>query len=101
MKIRSEVLAPLALALLLPMTAVRADDAAAGSKPAAAAAKPKKVEKVEIRCDTTTGSHIRRDKPDECAKNLPPTVTYQQKDIEATGQTDLGKALKQLDPRIQ
>jgi len=97
MRPRTGLLAGLAAAALLPLAA-GAEDAAA--KPAATA-KPKKTEKVEIRCDTTTGSRIRRDKPDECARNLPPTITYQQKDIESTGQTDLGKALRQLDPRLQ
>jgi len=97
MKLRTGLLAAMAATALLPLAA-GAEDAAA--KPAATA-KPKKTEKIEIRCDTTTGSRIRRDKPDECAKNLPPTITYQQKDIESTGQSDLGKALKQLDPRFQ
>jgi hypothetical protein len=90
MKIRLDLLATLAATMLLTPLATPAADAPSG-----------KARKVEIRCDTTTGSRIRRDKPEECAKNLPPTVTYQQKDIESTGQTDLGKALKQLDPRFQ
>lgn len=50
-------------------------------------------------CLRTTGSRIVRAQPERC-NNLPGS-TYSREDIDRTGQTDVGRALERLDPRIR
>ena len=97
----ASALACLALAGLMPLTAL------AGDKPAPApvakagpAAKTEKVAKVVIVCEAT-GSRIRRVKAEDCAKATQPTTNYYEHDLERTGRMETGKSLRDLDPRIQ
>jgi len=90
MKTRSRTLITLAVAAWLPLAALATD------APQAPAAKAKKV---EIECEST-GSRIRRNKVENCARSTAPTTNYYEKDLQSTGQADLGKALSQLDPRF-
>ncbi len=48
-------------------------------------------------CDMVTGSHLRHE-GGQCSAS--PGRTYSEDDIRNTGQTDLGQALKMLDPSI-
>ena len=94
MKMRSGLITALAAAGLLPLAALAADTPAAPSAPAA------KAKPVEIRCEST-GSRIRHNKAEDCAKSTQPTTNYYEKDLQSTGQIDLSKALRELDPRIR
>jgi hypothetical protein len=51
--------------------------------------------KAQTHC-SGSGSHIRRKAPN-CASSAP-MRSYSQQDLETTGDTDLGQALKKLDP---
>jgi hypothetical protein len=71
-------------------------------------AKPKKEESQKkaapeaAKCTQAPGSHIRLAKPEECAKAARgPYRSYSKEDIERTGETDVGEALRKLDPRFQ
>ena len=80
-----------AAALVLSATA-RADETPAAQKPAAAA---KPADKKAAECPSS-GSHIRQ-KPPNCTAARP-MRSYDQKDLQSTGETDVGEALKKLDP---
>jgi len=97
MRHRSVSMTALALAALLPLSGLAADAAPAAEAPAADAAKSKKV---EIRCESTA-SRIRRNKVEDCAKSTQPTTNYYPHDLERGGETDMGKVLRNLDPRFQ
>ena len=99
----------LAAALLLPLGALAAD--ATPPQPSEAAqetrkdadtraadAKPRK--KAAMACEGATASRIRRNKAGECVHSAQPTRSYSKEDIDTTGQTDMGEALKRLDPRF-
>ncbi len=107
-------LAALTAALLLPLSAFAADPVA---PPANTAAKPAPTEtetktatetrtkdaeakKAEAKCEQSTSSRIRKSKED-CGKDASPTRSYSKDEIESTGQTDTGEALRRLDPRVQ
>ena len=71
-------------------------------------AKPKKEESQKkatpeaAKCTQAPGSHIRLAKPEDCAKAARgPYRSYSKEDIERTGETDVGEALRKLDPRFQ
>jgi curli biogenesis system outer membrane secretion channel CsgG len=85
--------AALAAAFVLPLVAVATEPAAA-----AAVTKAKKFEKT---CEATATSRIRRGKAGDCATETQPTRTFTQRDLESTGQFDMGEALRRLDPRLQ
>jgi len=83
----------LAAAFALAAAAV-ADEPAAAQKPAdSVAAKP--AAKPAADC-TATGSHVRQKGP-SCPGSAS-LRSYSQQDLQNTGETDLGQALKKLDP---
>ena len=73
----------------------------------AADAKPKKEEvkkaaPEEAKCTQVPGSHIRLAKPEDCAKAARwPYRSYSKAERENTGETDVGEALRKLDPRFR
>jgi hypothetical protein len=105
---RYPMITAVALAALLPLAAGAADKppAAAASKAAEAsetaspAAPASKGKKVEIRCESTA-SRIVRNKVEDCARSAQPTTNYYPHDLERGGETDMGKTLRNLDPRFQ
>lgn len=71
-------------------------------------ARPKKEEAQKkatpeaAKCTQAPGSHIRLAKPEDCAKAARgPYRSYSKEDLERTGETDVGEALRKLDPRFQ
>jgi hypothetical protein len=94
MKRHSAFLTALAVAALLPLSSIAAEPAPAA---AAATAKAKKADKP---CEPATASRIRKSKADDCKKDMPPAGTYTKEDLDSTGQTDTGEALRRLDPRF-
>jgi len=86
---RYPMITAVALAALLPLAAGAAD------KPPASKGK-----KVEIRCESTA-SRIVRNKVEDCARSAQPTTNYYPHDLERGGETDMGKTLRNLDPRFQ
>lgn len=94
----SASLAALAAAFVLPVSAVATEPAAPAAVTSVAVTKAKKVEKT---CEATATSRIRRNTADDCAKQMQPTRTFTQRDLETTGQFDTAEALRRLDPRLQ
>lgn len=89
-------------ALALPafaQTSAQASPAPAAAKPAASAAQPRAVPQPGTRqCLRDTGSHI----PPPKGQCLPVAgSSYDQQDIQRTGQQDIGRALQMLDPSLQ
>ena len=81
-------------AALVLSAAARADEAPVAQKPAApAAAKP--ADKKAAECPSS-GTHIRQKAPN--CTTAGPMRSYDQKDLQSTGETDVGEALKKLDP---
>jgi len=71
-------------------------------------AKPKKEEPQKkaapeaAKCTQAPGSHIKLAKPEDCSKAaLGPYRSYSKEELESTGETDLGEALRKLDPRFR
>lgn len=59
--------------------------------------------KPDQRCEANTGSRI-ASKPSSdgrCDRSPYPTRTYSEEDLKSTGQSDIGAALKTLDPSIR
>ena len=75
-KIPGRTLIALAAVLLLPLSAVAAEQA---GKPVA--------KKADARCEPSTASRIKKSKED-CGKDSQPTSTYSKEELERTGQTD-------------
>lgn len=109
MKTANSLTAALAVALLLPLgTALAAEPAAtapAAEQAAPTAAEdgkdsPKKAHRAKATDHRCTASRIRKDKAVDCEKTAAPTRTYTQEDIQQTGETDIGQALRKLDPRF-
>jgi hypothetical protein len=95
---RQTKLIPLvAAALLLPLGVAVAQDVAA---PAAKKAESKAKKKVEAECEQTSASRIHYSKTTGCLKPMQPTRTYTKEELDSTGQTDVGEALRRLDPRF-
>lgn len=66
---------------------------------AADASKPSTLDKA---CVEGTGSRIKPAKGEEAKANcMQPGSTYSKDEIDQTGEIDMGRALRQLDPRIQ
>jgi hypothetical protein len=83
-----------AAALALGSAAAPADDTPVAQKPAAAdAAKP--AAKAPVDCPQT-GTRLRHKAP-HCV-SASPLRSYSQQELQMTGETDLGQALKKLDP---
>lgn len=107
MKTASTVAAALAVALLLPLGTTLAADQTA-TKPAEQATTtsvdandaPKKVSPAKASDHRCTATRIRKDKAADCEKTAAPTRTYTQEEIQQTGETDIGQALRKLDPRF-
>lgn len=92
----------LAAALLMPLGALAAETAAPPTDPPAKEAPKAHVTKKPVEdCRETAATRIHKNKPGECAKSTQPTRTYTKEDLDSTGQTDTGEALKRLDPRFQ
>lgn len=79
-----------------------------GEAATAADAKPKKEEtqkKADAerpKCTQAPGSRIRLARPEDCAKVARgPFRSYSKDDIDRTGESDLGEALRQLDPAFR
>jgi hypothetical protein len=86
----------LAIATTFALTNAFADVPPAAQKPAVAEpAKP--AAKAPTYCSGSgSGTHVRQKAPN-CASTAP-MRSYGQQDLERTGETDLGQALKKLDP---
>jgi uncharacterized low-complexity protein len=124
MKNSARTLTALAAAILIPLGALAADPVApatnaestqATETPAADSkatdsnateskatdtkAAHSKARKADTKCEQSTSSRIRKNKGD-CGKDSQPTSTYSKEELESTGQTDTGDALRRLDPRV-
>ncbi len=100
MKKQPALIIALAMALVAPLGAVAAETAPA--EPAAKEAREAKdarSKKAEPCIDTS--SRIRRQKAGECTPSAAPTRSWSREEIEQTGETDVGQALRKLDPRFQ
>src|SRR5687767_10167521 len=94
------------LAILVTAVVAAAAGCATSSSPADAAriaadaSKPTTFDKA---CVQDTGSRIKPAKGDEtkAANCMQPGSTYSKEELERTGEIDTGRALRQLDPRIQ
>jgi hypothetical protein len=54
------------------------------------------------KCTQAPGSHIRLSKPEDCAKIARgPYRSYSKDELDSTGESDVGEALRKLDPRFQ
>ena len=102
----------LAAALLMPLGALAADaptpdaqskaEAQVETKADAKAAKTARAQKAkakETECEATA-SRIQRNKAGECWKSTQPSRTITKDELDSTGETDVGEALKRLDPRF-
>lgn len=86
----------LTLALMTAALLAAGSAAAEAPKPT-----PAPVKKTEL-CPPATGSRLgQRPGPDgKCGNNLPGARSYDREDVERTGQTDVGRALQQIDPAL-
>ena len=98
MKNSARTLTALAAAVLIPLGALAAD----APPPAASETKAtdSKAKKAEPKCEQSSASRIRKNEAD-CAKDSQPTRSYSKEELDGTGQTDTGEALRRLDPRVQ
>jgi hypothetical protein len=107
MKFRSRLLAGFATALFFPV-AVLATETAAPAKTEAAtpakevakqAAAPKKA---DANCTKMTGTRIKSSRQKDCEKaSNRPLKSFTAEELASTGETDLAKALSELDPSVQ
>ncbi|QQP96100.1 hypothetical protein [Lysobacter enzymogenes] len=82
-----------------PTGARSADEPAAQvDAPAAAQADPAAAQRNDPRCLTQTGSRVQARGKNACAGY---GRSYDRKDLERTGETDVGQALRKLDPRLR
>jgi hypothetical protein len=98
MKRPAHSIAALAALLALPLGTVMAAEAPAAS-PAPARAAPEARHKEPAPCDVTS-TRIRRNRNGDCPASSQPTRSYTKDDLDSTGQTDVGEALRRLDPRF-
>jgi hypothetical protein len=77
--------------------------AAAIAGPEAKKEEPQKKAAPEAaKCTQAPGSHIRLAKPEDCSKAARgPYRSYSKDELDSTGETDLGEALRKLDPRFR
>jgi hypothetical protein len=102
MKFRSRLLAMTVAALLMPVAALAADTTQTEKEPAREKAEPKKAEAAAATCDKVTGSRIKPTRETSCEKaSNRPIRTYTADELRNTGETDLGAALRKLDPSFQ
>jgi len=119
MKTSARTLTALAAAFLIPLGALAAepeapattaestqvtetpaaDSKATDSKARDSKATHSKAKKADTKCEQSTASRIRKNKGD-CDKDSQPTSSYSKEELESTGQTDTGDALRRLDPRV-
>ena len=92
--------APASTPASAPASAPAADTAkaTAADAKAAAAAKAAAQSQAAKECASSTGTRVKKDK-DQCNSNK--VTVYTQEELQNTGRTDMGEALKQLDPRFQ
>src|SRR5688572_12334625 len=96
------------LAILVAAVVAMAAGCATTSSPddaARIAADASKRPTLDKACVTDTGSRIKPSKEDEAkakaANCMQPGSTYSREELDQTGEIDTGRALRQLDPRIQ
>jgi hypothetical protein len=114
MKNSARTLTALVAAFLIPLGALAADPvapatnaqstqatetSAADSKATDSKATHSKARKADTKCEQSTSSRIHKNKGD-CDKDSQPTSSYSKEELESTGQTDTGDALRRLDPRV-
>ncbi len=62
----------------------------------------KKAAPEAAKCTQAPGSHIKLAKPEDCEKAARgPYRSFSKEELESTGETDLGEALRKLDPRFR
>jgi hypothetical protein len=97
----SRISAVLAAAFLLPLGATAAETAAPAAKPAKAAESTReKIPAGERQCSMPSSPRLQK-KNDDCSEAKGSTRWHLRHEIDDTGQTDMGEALRRLDPRIQ
>jgi hypothetical protein len=92
---RSSILTSLAL-LTLPLGVLGAEPVAPPTADASSATKPATAAKGPAPCPANSGSHIRR-KAGDCGA-FAPMRSYDQSQLQGTGETNLAEALRKLDP---
>jgi hypothetical protein len=94
------------LAILVTAVVAMAAGCATSSSPSDAAriaSDASKKPTLDKACVTNTGSRIKPAKGEEAkvANCMQPGSTYSKDELDQTGEIDTGRALRQLDPRIQ
>lgn len=76
-----------------------ADEPVSKASPASEASTPK-ARPADRFCEPSAASRVQRKKAEGCDKASSPTRSYSREELDSTGQNDMGRALRQLDPRF-
>lgn len=114
MRNRTKAIAIIAAALLMPALhagePAEGSEASAAAKPAAAPKGEKKKKELAAKaqaaeasgkCEYVTGSRIRHDPPVDCDNSAHAMRVFTSDELLGTGASDIGEALRKLDPRMQ